>query len=123
MTRIQLGELTAGRQALEGADLAPGTQETMRQLRQRPARAQDPLPPHIVQHVPDRPSSLDADKFAANLRSSREGTAGGSSGMTNEHLRPLLDNPATRICSFGWQNCWQEETSLRVWRRSSGGGG
>ena len=38
MTRIQLGELTAGRQALEGADLAPGTQETLHQLRQRPAR-------------------------------------------------------------------------------------
>ena len=25
MTRIQLGELSAGRMALEGADLAPGT--------------------------------------------------------------------------------------------------
>ena len=83
MTRIQLGELTAGRQALEGADLAPGTQ-TLRQLRQRPARARDPLPEHIAQHVPVRPLSLD---------SSRKGTAGGPSGMTNEHLRPLLDNP------------------------------
>ena len=28
LSRVQMGELTAGRQALEGADLAPGTAET-----------------------------------------------------------------------------------------------
>ena len=65
-------------------DIAPASSE--------PARARD-LPPHVAQHVPVRPFSLDADKFAANLRSSRKETAGGPSGMTNEHLRPLLDNP------------------------------
>ena len=93
MTRIQLGELSAGRMALEGADLAPGTEATLTQLRQRPAGPQDPLPPEIVHVEPARLFSLDQDKFAANLRSSRRGTAAEPSGMTNEHLRPLLDNP------------------------------
>ena len=93
MTRIQLGELSAGRMVLEGADLAPGTEATLTQLRRRPARPQDPLPPEIAHFEPASLFSLDKDKFAANLRSSRRGTAGGPSGMTNEHLRPLLDNP------------------------------
>ena len=52
MTRIQLGELFAGRMALEGADLAPGTQATLTQMRQRTARPQDPLPPEIVHFEP-----------------------------------------------------------------------
>ena len=32
MTRVQMGELTAARQELEGAELAPGTETTLRQL-------------------------------------------------------------------------------------------
>ena len=51
MIRIQLGELPAGRMALEGADLAPGTQATPTQLRQRPARPRDPLPPEIENYA------------------------------------------------------------------------
>ena len=51
------------------------------------------LPPHIEQNVPDRLFALDADKFAVNLCFSRKSTEGGVSGMTNEHLRPLLENP------------------------------
>ena len=39
MTPIELGEVTVGKQALECAYLAPETQETLRQLRQRPAKA------------------------------------------------------------------------------------
>ena len=36
---VQMGELSAGRQALEGADLAPGNMETLRELRD-PVRRQ-----------------------------------------------------------------------------------
>ena len=78
LSRVQMGELTAGRQALEGADLAPGTAETLRLLRQRPNRPRDPLPVELVNHVPVRRLVMDEDRFAANLRSSRKGTAGGS---------------------------------------------
>ena len=35
---------------------------------------------------------LDPDLFAKNLRVARRGAAGGPSGMTSEHLRPLLEN-------------------------------
>ena len=92
-SRVQMGELRAGRQALEGADLAPGTAETLRLLRQRPDRPRDQLPVELVNQMPVRRLAMDEDRFAANLRSSRKGTAGGPSGMTNEHLRPLLENP------------------------------
>ena len=71
---VQVGELSAARQALEGAALAPGNQATLDALTDATRR-----PPHL------RPT------FNKNLRSSRRGAAGGPSGMTTEHLRPLLD--------------------------------
>ena len=92
LTKIQLGELTAGRQALEGADLAPGTPDTMRQLRARPREPRDPIL-GVDDRIPLAPFELDRDKFGANLRSARRGTAGGPSGMTMEHLKLLLDSP------------------------------
>ena len=52
----------------------------------------DPIPPEILHHVPQTPFALAEDKFGANLRSAIRGTEGGPSGMTNEHLRPLLDS-------------------------------
>ena len=88
-----MGGLTAGRQALEVADLAPGTAETLHLLRQRPDRPRDPLPVELVNHVPVQRLAMDEDRFADNLRPSRKGRAKGPSGMTNEHLRPLLENP------------------------------
>ena len=35
---------------------------------------------------------LDESLFGKTLRSSKKGSAGGPSSMTNEHLRPLLDS-------------------------------
>ena len=98
MTRIQLGELAVGRQALEGADLAPGTEATLRELRQRPHMPHDPIPPEILNHVPQTLFALAEDK----------GAAGGPSGMTNEHLtvaRFRARHPS------GWENCWSLKTS------------
>ena len=79
MTKIQLGELTAGRQALEAADLAPGTPDTLRQLRARPQEPRDPIP-EVDDHIPPAPFELDRDKFGANLRAAKRGTAGGHQG-------------------------------------------
>ena len=97
-------ELSAGRQALEGAPVAPGNRQTLSQLRdpvRRPPVMRDPLPAAIIEFVPDRRFSLGEKKFAANLRSSRKGAAAGPSGMTADHLRPLLDNEL--IVCFGWE--------------------
>ena len=78
---------------MEGADLAPGTQATLTQMRQRTARPQDLLPPEIVHFEPASLFSLDTEKIVVNFCFSWRGTAGGHSGVTNEHFLPLHDNP------------------------------
>ena len=67
---------------------APGTSETLRLLRARPATPRDPLPEDILGHVPDVEFQLDSDQFKRNVRSAKRGVAGGP-----EHLRVLLDSP------------------------------
>ena len=54
-TLIQLGEVSAGRQALEGASLAPSNRRTLdalRDARRRPPRVKDPIPGHVQDHDP-----------------------------------------------------------------------
>ena len=91
---VQLGELSSGRQALEGASVANGTQQTLEALRdpdRQPPLPRDLLPEAILEHEPEVRFSLEAHRFAANLRSSRRGAAAGLSGMTTDHLRLVLD--------------------------------
>ena len=79
---VQLGELSSARQALEGAELAPGDRNTLHQLtsvNRRPPVPRDP----ILHHVPVTGFKLDTDKRSRNLRSSRRGAAGGPSGKWN----------------------------------------
>ena len=93
---VHMGELSSARQALEGASLAPGTEATLNALRdpeKRPRVPREPLPRELVSHVPAFQFNLDADQFARNVRSARRGAAGGPSGMTVEHLQPLLTVP------------------------------
>ena len=80
LSLVQMGELSSGRQALEGASLAPGTRRTLEALRdpiRRPPVPRDPLPHRVVGHMPDVRFSLEEHRFA---------------GMTTDHLRPLLDH-------------------------------
>ena len=86
--------MSAARQALEGAALAPGNQATLDVLTnatRRPPHLRTPLSPEVLGHAPRREFELDEPTFNKNLRSSRRVAAGGPSGMTTEHLRPLLD--------------------------------
>ena len=81
------------RQVLEGADLASGNQTTLDALRdeiRRPGNPRELVPPELTNFVPLR---------VRNLCSSRRGAAAGPSGMTMEHLRPLLDD-ARSLHSF-----------------------
>ena len=110
LSLVQMGELSAGRQALEGAPVAPGNRETLNQLQdpvRRPPVMRDPLPAAITEFVSDRSFSLEEKKFASNLRSSRKGAAAGPSGMTADHLRPLLDNEqdSHRLFQMGEKLC------------------
>ena len=90
---VLLGEMSAGRQALEGAELAPGTQATLDALcdrERRPPVPREPLPYDLW----TRGGEVDLDEaiFTKNVRSARRGAASGPSGMTFDHLRPLLDS-------------------------------
>ena len=101
-----LGELSSARLALEGSALAPGNLATLRSLTnpaRRPARPREPMPQSVVDHLATGVFSLDSEGFLRNLRVSKKGAAGGLSGMTAEHLRPLLERPADAelLCSLG----------------------
>ena len=71
---VQLGELSSGRHALEGAELAPGNTATLEELKKRPARPRVPILPLPV----DCPVfNLEERVFCRNVRSARKGAAGG----------------------------------------------
>ena len=82
---VQVGELSSAR-ALEGAEIAPDTSK-------RPDRLLNSIPQEVMEHVPAMPFTLDQHIFLKNVRSAKRGIGGEPSGMTVEHLRPLLDSP------------------------------
>ena len=102
---------------------------------QRPQAPRDPIPVEFLHHVPRTPFILAEDKFGANLRSSRRGTAGRLLGMTNEHLRPLLDSErdmhlffrvAELLARGARRECVAEgsaDSFAETWERSEGHGG
>ena len=100
---VQLGELSAGRQALEGADLAPGSIQTRQELsnpQRRPPHPREPLPADLLTFQPASAFELDESKFSQNLPSFRRGAAPGPSGMSAEHLRPVLEAPRVLYSFF-----------------------
>ena len=103
---VHMGELSAARQALEGAAVAPGTQATLNALKdpsRRPAHPHDPLPDELTSFVPESRFVFDQDQFCRNLRSSRRGAAGGPSGMTTEQAPSM---------PLGWPE--SDATFLRI---------
>ena len=55
---VHLGELSSARQALEGAAVTPGSQETLSALSdpsKRPPLLRDPLPEEVANHFPRIP--------------------------------------------------------------------
>ena len=92
---VHLGELSAARQALTAGPLAPGTAETLQELRdptRRPNEPYAPLHPSISELQPDQPVHLPDDLIIMNLRRARKGAAPGLSGLTTDTLRILLDD-------------------------------
>jgi len=93
-----LGELSAAASALTSAPLAPGDEDTRRQL-QDPARR--PREPYGPLSIPDPPPGLGRFRlkrslFLGNVRGARRGAAAGPSGASAEHLRIMLDD---ELCS------------------------
>ncbi len=58
LSLVQMGELSSGRQALEGASLAPCSEQSLNSLcdpERRPPRPRDPIPRNILEHQPAIP--------------------------------------------------------------------
>ena len=67
---VGLGELSSARQALEGADLAPGTENTKRLLtdrNKRPPELLDSIPVHVANNVPPFLVALDEGHHFSKL--------------------------------------------------------
>ena len=104
----ELGELSSARLALDGASCAPRNEQTLRALRdprRRLVALREDLPDEVQSHQPVVPFELDHEAVLQNLRSARRGAAPGPSGMTSEHLRPLLehDGDGVLLCELADQ--------------------
>ena len=101
---IQLGEVSAGRQALEGASLATRDERTLNALKDpaRPPLPRELVPHDIAQFEPGECFSLDQELFLKNVRTARKGAAPGPSGMTPDHLRPLVEHVAVAAALSRW---------------------
>ena len=82
-----MGELSAGRQALEAAVVAPEIERRMLQdTSRRPRQPRAAVPGHIAQLQPD--NLLDQFMFKECIHSARRGAAAGPA----EHLKPVLES-------------------------------
>ena len=86
---VQIGKLSSARQAFEGADLAPGSDATLQKLR-KPRQTAQLLRSNLflkIYAIWCHQSSNWMKTFSCEHCSVRR-----PSGMTNEHLLPLLDS-------------------------------
>jgi hypothetical protein len=95
---VRLGEASRGRQQLVGSAIAPGTAQTLAELRdpaRRPPAPVVPIPDAVRDFSPAEPLVLDRQALFANLKSAPRGSSGGLSGMRYEDLKVLLDDEET----------------------------
>ena len=95
LSLVQMGELSAARQALEGASLAPGNLATLGILTdptRRPPVPRSALSQEVRDTEPAEPVALDPLEFLTCLRKASRGAAAWPSGMTSDHLFPMLEN-------------------------------
>ena len=96
-----MGEVSRARQCLTGATLAPGTQETLREVQnKRPQAAVRSLLEDVLTYIAESPVKLDRQKFLKSLKSAPRGSSPGLGGCTYEHLRILLDDAVTTELLF-----------------------
>ena len=91
-------ELSAARQALEGAPVAPGNTAILRaltDLEKRPPLPREELSRAVAEAQPTEQFELDSVEFLICLRRARRGVAAGPSGMTSDHLFPVLETLCT----------------------------
>jgi len=100
------GELSHAARLIRSNGLAPGDDDTLRQLADTNLRPLDrlrPLPAEVDAYRPDVVVELDRGKFIGNLRRAPRGLSGGLSGHRNEHMKIALEDPAAleHLCQIG----------------------
>ena len=104
---IESGQLSRAAKLLHSSGRAPLTTDTLQQLsdpEKRPPTQIEPLPPNVSAYVADQCVEIDSTSFVRNLRGARKGGAPGPSGTRNEHLKPLLEDPAATAALQGVAN-------------------
>jgi hypothetical protein len=89
---VHLGELSAARRIMVSEGLAPGSADTLRQLRARPQEPYCELSDDVKHFVPDVAFALSRPLLTSNLKRARRGAAAVPTGGTSEHLKVLLDD-------------------------------
>ncbi|CAE7269436.1 unnamed protein product, partial [Symbiodinium pilosum] len=93
--KVRQAEVSRARQVLTAAEIAPGTQATLRALTdpaRRPPELRREIPEEVLQHQPQQPTRLATGAVASALRETHRGGAAGLSGMRTEHLKLLLQD-------------------------------
>ena len=87
--KVQLGEVTKARRCLTGEALAPGNDDTLREMQSRPPQqVRRPIPRQVLEFQPDRPLEVDRTMFVKSLKkNASRGSSLGPGGCTHEHLR------------------------------------
>ena len=99
---VGMGELSSARQALEGAEFGPWRSTNIEHSAKSSATTpalRDPFAPGFGLLPTTDEVQVGPRPIQLNLRTARKGAAGGLSGMTTEHLRPLSEDG--RIPSVG----------------------
>ena len=91
---VHVGELSSARQVLEGAQLAPGSQQTLEMLRDQSKRPREPgfLCHQIWSTITRVHCSIWTDLCCCVIFGLPSEELQEPSGMTVEHLQPLLDH-------------------------------
>ena len=93
--KVRLGEVSRARQLMTSSGIAPGTAETLAELRDpdlRPPRLTAAIPEEVLSFRPARRLVLDRAKLARSVQSARRGSAADLSGTRPEHFKTLLDD-------------------------------
>ena len=102
-----MGEVSSGREASVGDPVASGTQKTLDLLsdpERRPTVPYQPLTAESRNHRAENPFTLEKARFLKNLKRARRGPAVGPSGMTADHVRPILESQRDSTTPH---SCWR----------------
>ena len=129
--KIRQREITRARILLTSSGLAPGSPETLAELRNRdlrPRELSERIPGNVLTDQPLTSLTLDRNHLLTALRTAGRGSAPDLAGMRYEHLRVLLDDDDDNLWqlfgafaqTFGRADVLEEiSTALRLGRMTA----